>query len=77
MPLKDSGYAINHSANVLLFDRRGRFDPQISYREDFDRAMGKIRQLFAGSSQLQRILVCKRSLGQRAEPSARINRSAP
>lgn len=48
VPLKDGGYTMDHSAYVLLFDRHGRFDQPISYQEDFDRAMGKIRQLIAG-----------------------------
>ena len=48
VPLKDGGYTMDHSAFVLLFDDRGRFDQPIAYQEDFDRAMGKIRQLVSG-----------------------------
>ena len=36
------------SAFVLLFDEKGRFDQPISYGEDTDRAMTKIRRLVAG-----------------------------
>lgn len=48
VPLKDGGYTMDHSAFVLLFDDRGRFDQPIAYQEDFDQAIGKIRNLIAG-----------------------------
>ena len=48
IPLDDGDYTMDHSAFVLLFDAKGRFDQPISYREDTDRAMAKIRRLVAG-----------------------------
>ena len=42
-PLEDGGYTMDHSAFVLLFDRDGRFTQPISYQEDTDRALAKLR----------------------------------
>ena len=48
IPLDEGGYTMDHSAFVLLFDEKGRFDQPISYGEDTERAMTKIRHLVAG-----------------------------
>ncbi len=48
IPLEGGDYTMDHSAFVLLFDEKGRFDQPISYGEDTDRAMTKIRRLVAG-----------------------------
>ena len=48
VPLKDGGYTMDHSALVLLFDKDGRFTVPIRYQEDFDSAVGKLRDLLAG-----------------------------
>lgn len=45
VPLKDGGYTMDHSAFVMLFDDKGNFVRTISYQEDFDMALGKLRQL--------------------------------
>lgn len=47
VPLEDGGYTMDHSANILLFDRRGRFFEPIGYQEDLDRAVAKIRRMNA------------------------------
>ncbi len=47
VPLDGGGYTMDHSANVMLFDRQGRLFEPIGYQEDFDRAIGKIRRLVA------------------------------
>jgi len=46
VPLEGGGYTMDHSAMVLLFDKRGRFAQPVGYREDFDRAMAKVRALY-------------------------------
>ncbi len=48
VPLDDGGYTMDHSAIVLLFDEDGRFVEPITYREDPDKAVEKIRRLLAG-----------------------------
>ena len=48
VPLDDGGYTMDHSAFVLLFDAGGRFVQPISYQEDPETAMAKIRALLAG-----------------------------
>lgn len=48
VPLEDGDYTMDHSAFVLLFDKKGRFVQPISYQEDTDKAMGKLRALLAG-----------------------------
>ena len=47
VPLEDGGYTMDHSANILLFDRKGRFFEPIGYQEDLERAVAKIRRLNA------------------------------
>ncbi|MDF1855742.1 SCO family protein [Pseudooceanicola sp.] len=47
VPLEDGDYTMDHSANVLLFDDKGRFFEPIGYQEDYDRALDKIRRLNA------------------------------
>lgn len=48
VPLDDGGYTMDHSSYVLLFDRKGRFTQLISYQEEIDQAIDKIRTLQAG-----------------------------
>lgn len=48
IPLKEGGYTMDHSAFVMLFDRSGNFVRTISYQEEFDSAVGKLRDLLAG-----------------------------
>lgn len=48
VPLDDGGYTMDHSVIVLLFDEDGRFVEPITYREDPDKAVEKIRRLLAG-----------------------------
>lgn len=45
VPLKNGGYTMDHSAFVMLFDKKGRFVQTISYGEQFDSAMKKIDPL--------------------------------
>lgn len=45
VPLEDGEYTMDHSALVMLFDRKGRFFEPIGYQEDFDRAVEKIQRL--------------------------------
>ena len=45
VPLEGGGYTMDHSANVLLFDRYGRFFEPIGYQEGLDRALEKIHRL--------------------------------
>lgn len=47
VPLDDGDYTMDHSAMVLLFDKKGRFFAPIAYQEDLDRAMETIRRLMA------------------------------
>jgi protein SCO1 len=47
VPLQDGDYTMDHSANVLLFDRKGRFFEPIGYQEDFTRVIDKLRRLEA------------------------------
>ncbi len=48
VPLDDGDYTMDHSASVLLFDRRGRFFEPVGYQEGLDRAVEKIRRMMAG-----------------------------
>ena len=48
VPLDNGGYTMDHSANVLLFDKNGQLFEPIGYQEGFDRAVAKIRRLQAG-----------------------------
>ncbi len=45
IPLSDGEYTMDHSAYVLLFDDQGRFFEPITYQEDLDRALSKLRRL--------------------------------
>lgn len=47
VPLEGGGYTMDHSANVLLFDRNGRLFEPIGYQEDTTRVIEKIRRLLA------------------------------
>lgn len=44
----DGGYTMDHSASILLFDRKGRMFEPIGYQEGDTRAMDKIGRLIAG-----------------------------
>ncbi|MFC4669247.1 SCO family protein [Seohaeicola nanhaiensis] len=48
VPLDNGGYTMDHSANVLLFDKDGQLFEPIAYQEGFDRAVAKIRRMQAG-----------------------------
>jgi protein SCO1 len=43
----DDGYFMDHTATMLTFDAKGRLAEPISYQEDYDRALSKIRHLLA------------------------------
>ncbi|WP_010138381.1 SCO family protein [Oceanicola sp. S124] len=45
--LEDGDYTMDHSASVLLFDRKGRFFEPIGYQEDYERVIDKIRRMQA------------------------------
>ncbi|HHY49411.1 MAG TPA: SCO family protein [Alphaproteobacteria bacterium] len=47
-PDADGFYLVNHSANVLLIDRNGRFQSTIAYGEAADTAVAKIKRLMGG-----------------------------
>lgn len=47
VPLNDGGYTMDHSTYVMLFDRNGRFDQVIAYREPIDSAVAKLRRLIS------------------------------
>jgi protein SCO1/2 len=43
VPLEDGDYTMDHSASVLLFDKKGRYTDRIRYQEDIDSAAEKLR----------------------------------
>lgn len=45
VPLEGGDYTMDHTAYVMLFDGRGRFDQVVDYQEPLDRALGKLRRL--------------------------------
>ena len=47
VPLEGGDYTMDHSANILLFDKNGRFFEPIGYQEDMDRVLNKIARLKA------------------------------
>lgn len=47
VPTDDGDYTMDHTAAVYLLDGKGRFRGTISYGEDTDSAVGKIRDLIA------------------------------
>ena len=47
VPLDGGGYNVDHTAYVMLFDGRGRFDRIISYQEPTESAVRKLRELIA------------------------------
>lgn len=47
VPLDGDDYTMDHSANVLLFDKTGRLFEPIGYQEDPERVMDKLHRLFA------------------------------
>ena len=44
----DGFYLVNHTANVFLIDRNGRFQSTIAYGEASDTATAKIKRLMGG-----------------------------
>jgi len=48
VPLSDGGYSMDHSAYVMLFDKRGEFFEPIGYQEDLTRVMAKLNRLLGG-----------------------------
>ncbi|MCG6885427.1 MAG: SCO family protein [Silicimonas sp.] len=48
VPLDDGGYTMDHSASVLLFDRKGRYTDRIRYQEDPASAVKKLRTAIEG-----------------------------
>lgn len=49
VPLEGDDYTMDHTASVFLLDRNGQFQGTIAYREDMATALGKLRNLLAGS----------------------------
>lgn len=49
VPLDDGGYTMDHTALVFLLDDKGAFQGTISYGEDQETAVGKLRNLLAKS----------------------------
>jgi protein SCO1/2 len=47
-PDKNGNYLVNHTANVFLMDKQGRFAGTIDYGEATDTAEAKIRRLVGG-----------------------------
>jgi protein SCO1 len=45
VPLADGGYTMDHSASILLFDRKGRFFEPIGYQEGLERSVAKIKRM--------------------------------
>ena len=45
VPLEDGGYTMDHSAFVYLMDENGRYAAHITYGEDKERAVAKLRDL--------------------------------
>ncbi|WP_158965311.1 SCO family protein [Chachezhania sediminis] len=45
VPIDGGGYTMDHTAYVLLFDAKGRFDQPISYGSSQDEALAKIRNV--------------------------------
>ncbi|MEO0946482.1 MAG: SCO family protein [Pseudomonadota bacterium] len=43
--LDEGEYTMDHTASILLFDREGRYSDRISFQEDPDMALGKLRAL--------------------------------
>ncbi|MFE3838568.1 SCO family protein [Pseudogemmobacter sonorensis] len=48
VPLEGGDYTMDHSSQILLFDRGGRFAGTISYQSPLPEALGKLRELLAG-----------------------------
>ena len=48
VPLENGDYTMDHSANVLLFDAKGRFFEPVGYQEGTERVLDKIRRMQAG-----------------------------
>jgi protein SCO1/2 len=49
VPLEGGDYTMDHTASVFLVDDKGEFAGTIAYREDSQTAVGKLRNLLAGS----------------------------
>ncbi|MFV0244529.1 MAG: SCO family protein [Qingshengfaniella sp.] len=50
VPLQGGGYSMDHSAYVMLFDRKGAFDQVFSYQEDPERVIAKLRRALGAAS---------------------------
>lgn len=48
--IEDGDYTMDHTASVYLMDARGQFTGTISYGEDHESRMDKLRRLLAGTS---------------------------
>lgn len=48
VPAEDGDYTMDHSARVILMDAAGKFVGTISYGEDTDQMLAKLRRLIAG-----------------------------
>lgn len=48
VPLTDGGYNVDHTASVFLLNRSGAFEGTISYGENADMAIAKLRRLVSG-----------------------------
>jgi protein SCO1/2 len=49
VPGANGEYSMEHSASVMLMDAEGKFVGTISYGEDIDQRLSKLKQLIAGS----------------------------
>ncbi len=45
VPTEGDDYTMDHSASVMLFDKKGRFVETIRYQEDHDVAVGQLKNL--------------------------------
>jgi protein SCO1 len=50
VPADNGDYTMDHSATVILMDAAGKFVGTISYGEDTDQMLAKLRRLIAGAS---------------------------
>ena len=48
VPTDDGDYTMDHTASVLLLDKKGGFAGTIAYGEDQDAALAKLKRLTAG-----------------------------
>jgi protein SCO1/2 len=50
VPAEDGNYTMDHSASVILMDAAGSFVGTISYGEDSEKMLAKLRRLLTGAS---------------------------